>query len=127
MSANPKRTQTSRDLRRRMNGAEWKLWKALRNLDAGDLRFRRQHPIGPFFVDFYCAKAGLALELDGTSHDGKDQYDLRRDEFILGHGVKVIRLKNEVTDDLNVDYAAEWFLEECRSEIERKRGEQPEK
>jgi very-short-patch-repair endonuclease len=56
--------------------------------------FRRQHPIGPYVLDFYCAKARLAIEIDGMSHDAGDrpERDLRRDAWLKAHGVKVMRI-----------------------------------
>jgi very-short-patch-repair endonuclease len=56
--------------------------------------FRRQHPIGPYVLDFYCAKAHLAVEIDGISHDMGDhpQRDERRDAWLRKHDVKVLRI-----------------------------------
>ena len=56
--------------------------------------FRRQHPIGPFVLDFYCAKAKLAVEIDGIGHDmgGRPQRDLRRDAWLKAEGVEVVRI-----------------------------------
>ncbi len=56
--------------------------------------FRRQHPIGPYVLDFYCAKARLAIEIDGMGHDMGDrpQRDIRRDAWLEARGVSVIRI-----------------------------------
>jgi very-short-patch-repair endonuclease len=56
--------------------------------------FRRQHPIGPYILDFYCAKARLAIEIDGVSHDMGDRpkHDLDRDTWLAKHGVRVVRI-----------------------------------
>jgi len=56
--------------------------------------FRRQHPIGPYVLDFYCAKANLAIEIDGISHDmgHQPQRDVRRDAWLKKHGVAVMRI-----------------------------------
>ncbi|HML07443.1 MAG TPA: DUF559 domain-containing protein [Xanthobacteraceae bacterium] len=56
--------------------------------------FRRQHPIGPYVLDFYCAQANLGIEIDGISHDMADrpQRDDRRDAWLKKHGVTVIRI-----------------------------------
>ena len=66
----------------------------LRNRQIGGFRFRRQHPIGPYILDFYCAEARLAVEIDGGSHDHPDQigHDMRRDEWLAGKGVRTLRL-----------------------------------
>ena len=70
--------------------------------------FRRQHPIGPFVLDFFCPKARLAVEIDGASHDMGDRpkRDLHRDAWLAAHGVNVVRIAagevmsgiDEVTD-----------------------------
>jgi very-short-patch-repair endonuclease len=68
------------------------LWQALRSRQAGGLRFRRQHPIGPWIVDFYCAEHRLAVEVDGWSHNmGELGYDERRDADLARRGVRVVR------------------------------------
>ena len=56
--------------------------------------FRRQHPIGPYVLDFYCAKARLAIEVDGIGHDLADrpQRDLRRDAWLRSEGVSVLHI-----------------------------------
>jgi very-short-patch-repair endonuclease len=65
----PDRTfERARELRRQMSLPEVVLWQALRNVRLAGLRFRRQHPIGPYILDFYCPAARLALEVDGFAH-----------------------------------------------------------
>jgi len=61
------------------------------------LKFRRQHPVGPYILDFYCAAARLAVEVDGMSHATDEQaaHDRRRTAWLAGQGVKVIRLRAE--------------------------------
>ncbi len=56
--------------------------------------FRRQHPIGPYVLDFYCSKAKLAIEIDGMSHDmgAQPQHDLRRDAWLSERGITVVRI-----------------------------------
>jgi very-short-patch-repair endonuclease len=69
------------------------LWTALRGRGDGKPAFRRQHPAGPYVLDFYCAKARLAVEVDGAWHRFGDQprRDLRRDAFLREHGIRVVR------------------------------------
>ena len=69
------------------------LWRAVRS-DATGVRLRRQHPVGPYIVDFYCAEARLAVEIDGASHHHGDapQHDERRDAWLAGQGIRVLRL-----------------------------------
>jgi very-short-patch-repair endonuclease len=66
----------------------------LRWREPGTPVFRRQHPIGPYVLDFFCAKANLAVEIDGISHDMGDrpQRDERRDAWLKRHGVTVMRI-----------------------------------
>ena len=70
------------------------LWSRLRDRQPGMPAFRRQHPIGPYVLDFYCAKARLAIEVDGMSHEAADrpQRDARRDAWLQGEGVTVTRI-----------------------------------
>jgi len=82
----------AQNLRRAMTPPEIKLWQALRSQKAGGWRFRRQHPIGPWIVDFYCREQKLAIEVDGWSHNmGELGRDERRDADLARRGVRVIR------------------------------------
>ena len=75
-----------------MTSPEVGLWLALRKNDAG-LRFRRQHAAGGYVLDFYCALAGLAFEVDGEAHNRGDrpQRDAVRDEWLATQGMHVLR------------------------------------
>ena len=77
-----------------MSTPEARLWSRLRERMPGKPVFRRQHPIGPYVLDFYCAKASLAIEIDGISHDMADraQRDVRRDAWLKKQGVTVMRI-----------------------------------
>jgi very-short-patch-repair endonuclease len=83
----------ARSLRRRMTPPEVRLWVSLRRQVQG-LRFRRQHPVGPFVVDFYCDAVRLSVEVDGQQHWlGEAQlHDIERDEWLALRGIRVIRL-----------------------------------
>ena len=112
--AHPDLVDRRRELRRTATPAERLLWSALRGRRDDGLRFKRQHSIGPFVVDFYCAKAKLAIELDGQAHDAElaQQRDAARDAFINRCGVRVIRIPNDsVKADL--DAVVGWILEEA--------------
>ena len=61
----------------------------------GQLEFRRQHPIEPFIVDFYCAEARLIIELDGESHNGREEYDLQRSKHFQSIDLTVFRITND--------------------------------
>ena len=73
--------------------AEKELWAILRGDKLG-ARFRRQQPVGPFIVDFYCAAAGLVIELDGAGHADEAAYDARRTAWLGKHGLTVMRFAN---------------------------------
>ena len=83
----------ARKLRREMSLPERMLWRQLR-LRPGGLKFRRQHPIGPYVVDFYCSSARLAVEVDGIVHDMGDtpQRDDTRRKFNEENGHRVVRV-----------------------------------
>jgi very-short-patch-repair endonuclease len=91
----PKQTiGNARSLRRKLSVPEARLWSRLRRREFGKPVFRRQHPLGPYVLDFYCAKAHLAVELDGMSHDMGNQpaRDIRRDVWLARHGITVMRV-----------------------------------
>ena len=83
----------ARALRREMSLPERMLWQALR-LRPNGLKFRRQHPIGPYVVDFFCSSQRLAIEVDGISHDMGDQprRDVERISFLKENGYRVLRV-----------------------------------
>jgi ATP-dependent DNA helicase RecQ len=91
----------ARDLRRDMSLPEVQLWQALRGEKLGGLKFRRQHPIAPYVLDFYCAGARLAVEIDGESHERRAAQDARRDAFLLEQGIRTLRIPvRDVLNDL---------------------------
>ena len=94
MRAPNETVETARRLRRNLSPPEARLWTRLRTRAPGAPVFRRQHPIGPYVLDFYCAKARLAVEVDGIGHDLGDrpQRDLRRDACLQAEGVSVLRI-----------------------------------
>ena len=83
----------ARTLRRDMSLPEVLLWDCLRARRLHGLRFRRQHPVGPYVLDFYHAEARLAVEVDGAHHDlpGQMSHDLRRDVWLHGAAGLLIR------------------------------------
>ena len=86
-------TKRARALRRVMTLPEVLLWRALRQRPSG-LKFRRQHPAGPFVLDFYCEAAALAIEVDGMAHDMGDnpERDARRDAWLAERGITSLRI-----------------------------------
>ena len=94
--------ELARDLRRRMTPQEKILWHALRNDALGALHFRRQQVIAGYIVDFYCASAKLAVEIDGDSHLGRIEHDAVRDRALSEMGIRTLRIGNsEVDRDLD--------------------------
>ena len=92
-------TQTvlkARRLRRPLTASEQALWAALRDNPLRGFKFRRQHPFGPYILDFFCVQAQLAVELDGSVHDQPDQkeYDANRTAYLESHGLRLLRFKN---------------------------------
>ena len=82
------------ELRKEMPTAEVKLWSILHNRQLGDFKFRRQHPIGSFIVDFYCPEANLVIEIDGPSHADQTDKDLMRTQWLEEQGLQVLRITN---------------------------------
>lgn len=89
--------ERARALRRMMTPPEARLWTCLRGKRLRGLKFRRQHPIGPFILDFYCAEARLAVEVDGQGHEHPERqaHDRRRTAWLHRQGIRVIRLAAE--------------------------------
>jgi very-short-patch-repair endonuclease len=69
------------------------LWRVLRSRPAG-LKFRRQHPLGLYVLDFFCREAGLAIEIDGEAHDrgSRPQRDIARDDAVRLQGIRTVRI-----------------------------------
>jgi very-short-patch-repair endonuclease len=95
-------TARARNLRGNMTDAELRLWHALRRDQLNGLHFRRQHPIGPFTLDFYCPSLRLAVEVDGGQHaEQVKQADDRRTRWLAEKGVVVVRYwNNDVLSNL---------------------------
>ncbi len=85
----------ARSLRQTETPPEDLLWLALRNGQVGGLKFRRQHPIGSYVVDFYCHSAKLVVEVDGMSHDDKAASDTARTKLLESQGLRILRMTNE--------------------------------
>src|SRR5678815_4949580 len=87
----PKKIPRAREFRGKPTRAEAKAWKLLRNRRLAGLKFRRQHPIGPYIADFYCHEHRLVLEIDGSIHGTPEQirHDRVRTAYIEAQGVSV--------------------------------------
>ncbi len=85
-----------KELRKHLTPAEARLWDQLKNSQLG-FKFRRQHSVGYYILDFYCPSKMLAIELDGSPHDTEQGYakDEKRTEYLQSKGIKVIRFENK--------------------------------
>ncbi len=95
-------TTNARRLRSNPTGAEKRLWSKIRNKQLAGHRFRRQAPIGPYVVDFFCPEQKLIIELDGGQHANQVEADTERTAWLESKGYRVIRFwNNEVFDNLD--------------------------
>jgi len=87
-----------RELRRNLTPAEASLWKSLQRSQVCGKKFRRQHSVGPYILDFYCPECRLAVELDGQGHfsSGVSEYDYRRDEYLKELNIRMLRFENRL-------------------------------
>jgi len=96
-------------LRKAQTSAEARLWQALRNRRLAHWKFRRQHAIGPYIVDFYCAALALAVEIDGETHLGKEVHDKVRQDWLERQGLKVARFWNtQIYEEQEAVFEALW-------------------
>lgn len=90
----PATFQKARQLRNKMTSAEKSLWERLKGKQICNARFRRQHPVSEYIVDFYCHAAKLVVELDGKFHLKSKEYDKERTIKLNEFNLKVIRFSN---------------------------------
>lgn len=112
--ASPRSRNHATDLRRNATVPEKLVWNGLRARQLGSFKFRRQHPIESFVVDFYCAAAKLVVELDGESHEGREAYDRERQRRLESLGFRVFRVTNDEVLS-NLDGVLEAILGAARS------------
>jgi len=93
--------QLRRSLRKRLTPAEAFLWKVLKTKQLAGRKFVKQHSIGSYIVDFYCAFENLIIELDGEGHQSPtaQEYDIKRTNYLNGLGYKVLRFENRMVFD----------------------------
>ncbi|ERM80109.1 hypothetical protein P872_17170 [Rhodonellum psychrophilum GCM71 = DSM 17998] len=96
--ASPEIHKRARELRKRLTPSEKILWETLKGKSFRGLKFRRQHPIHKFIVDFYCHELKLVIEIDGGIHDTMDQkeYDMGRTFELNELGLEILRFGNEM-------------------------------
>ncbi len=119
-----------KELRSNATISEKRLWKFL-NKKQQDFKFRRQHGIGPYIVDFYLANKKIAIEIDGKVHDNimRQAHDQRREEYLQSKGIKIIRFSNDEVK-YNIDDVIRRILFVCdvdwlEIDIESKRPPRP--
>ena len=91
--------QAARGARKELTKSEAILWRALRNRGLGGRKFRRQHPVGPFTLDFYCHDESLAIEVDGGIHEGQRTADAERQRAIESVGVRFVRITADLVEN----------------------------
>lgn len=84
-----------RNLRNKPTYTEKILWLSLRKKQIHKVRFLRQYSVNHFIIDFYAPKIKLAIEADGSSHIGREEYDLKRQKYIEAFGIEFIRFSDE--------------------------------
>ncbi len=96
-----------------MTQAERLLWERLRNHQLSGLKFRRQHPLGPFITDFYCAEKRLVVEIDGDIHDLQNEQDEQWTRQFKEFGYRLIRFRNKEVET-NIGLVLTKVLEACK-------------
>jgi very-short-patch-repair endonuclease len=114
-TVDPRLLAFARSMRREGAPAEKRLWQLLRDRQLNGFKFRRQHPIGPFIADFYCAERRLVVELDGDSHEERVEYDQKRTAFLEADANRVLRVLNTDVFE-NIDSVLLSILKACESE-----------
>ncbi len=95
LSYNKNLKQHARELRSGSTLSEVLLWKYLRAKQLRGFQFNRQKPLGKFIADFYCKELNLAIEIDGSSHEGKEQYDADRDSELQKRGLTILHFTDQ--------------------------------
>jgi very-short-patch-repair endonuclease len=93
----PKTKRQRRNLRTEQTKSEAKLWSKLRNRQLVGCKFRRQHPVDQYILDFYCPELRLAIEIDGDSHfiGLAPVRDKEREQYLTRYGIRMLRFTNE--------------------------------
>jgi very-short-patch-repair endonuclease len=122
LNAIPELRTFRRELRAGLTPAEAALWNMLKRSQLDGRKFRRQHSVGFYILDFYCPMERLAIELDGQVHMSGDaqQYDYERSLFLEFYKIKVIRFENSVVFE-----EPEWLLDQIRSHFAWRKKHSP--
>lgn len=115
----------ARAMRKAMSPPEARLWIALRPLRRGGFQFRRQHPLRGYFLDFVCLDRRIIVEVDGSSHDGRGNWDAERDAALARLGFKTLRVPAVDVRDRLGD-VVDWIVRELEAAPTRlTQGRQP--
>ncbi len=85
----------AQELRVNMTPTEKLLWDRIKEKQIEGYKFRRQHPVYRYILDFYCAEKNFAIEIDGGVHDDSKEYDKYRDQLLESLGIKTLRIKDD--------------------------------
>ena len=85
----------AQEMRRNLTPCEEILWDALKEKKLNECKFRRQHPVNRYILDFYCHEYKLAIEIDGDVHRDKCDQDEFRDKYLESLGIKTLRITND--------------------------------
>jgi very-short-patch-repair endonuclease len=109
----------ARELRKAMTPPERRLWNVLKQRPDG-FKFRKQHEHGPYYLDFFCFEAAVAIEVDGLAHElgTNPQRDERRDAWLASRGIRTIRVRATDVRD-NLEGVVTYIVEECRERTPR--------
>ena len=110
-----------------MSLSERLLWHHLRNDKVG-VRFRRQVRVGPYFLDFYCAKAALCVEVDGEQHADRKHKDAHRDAYLCERNIEALRIPSLDLHDEHARKLGQWLVrieELCRERAAARLSPQP--
>ena len=120
----PQKTKRAKALREKQTDAEQKLWRALKGKQLDGVKFRRQHPVGDYILDFYCPAAQLCVEVDGGQHNepANSQRDAIRTSHLEKRGITVMRVWNfEIFENLDgvleaISEQAHYLVREAETE-----------
>ncbi len=92
--ADGKSYERAKAFRKALTPPEARLWLYLKERKLRGLRFRKQHPVGPYILDFFCVEAALAVEVDGSIHEQPERaaHDQQRTEWLNARGIRVVRI-----------------------------------
>lgn len=113
---NPALKEKARQLRNNSTTTEIKLWRYLKGKQMCDYDFHRQKPIDKYIVDFFCCELMLAIEIDGLSHFGKEDYDKKRQTELENLGVKFLRFDDDdvfCNSEKVLNTIEQWIKENC--------------